>query len=94
MNPDDIFLSLNGIEALINGANSHRDVVGRYMDRLLDIDIIAAGTLVYASDTVILPHPRMHLRRFVLQPMSELEEGWIHPILNKSIGELLEELSD
>jgi 2-amino-4-hydroxy-6-hydroxymethyldihydropteridine diphosphokinase len=43
---------------------------------------------------LILPHPRMHLRRFVLEPLSHLDPNLIHPTLNQSIGDLLRKLGD
>jgi 2-amino-4-hydroxy-6-hydroxymethyldihydropteridine diphosphokinase len=57
--------------------------------RTLDLDIIAMGGLVRGAPDPILPHPRAHLRRFVLTPLAEVAPGWRHPVLHKTVEELL-----
>jgi 2-amino-4-hydroxy-6-hydroxymethyldihydropteridine diphosphokinase len=60
--------------------------------RPLDLDLIAFGTETRASDSLTLPHPRAHQRRFVLQPLSEIAPELILPGQSKSVSELLAEL--
>ena len=60
-----------------------------YQNRVIDIDIIFYNTEVLKTDTIEIPHPQMHLRNFVLQPLSEIAPNYIHPVLKKSIIELL-----
>ena len=60
--------------------------------RPLDLDLIAFGTETRISPELILPHPRAHLRRFVLQPLSEIAPDLILPGQSKTISELLAEL--
>jgi len=60
--------------------------------RTLDLDIIAMGETVRDAPDPILPHPRAHLRRFVLQPLAEVAPGWVHPRLGRSVEALLAEL--
>ena len=67
-----------------------KSVDGIYSDRLIDIDILLADNLVIQSSELIIPHPRMHLREFVLAPMCEIAPDVIHPILRKSVRELCE----
>lgn len=62
--------------------------------RVLDLDILAIGGLMRAAPDPVLPHPRLHLRRFVLQPLADVAPGWIHPILLKSAVALLEGVRD
>ena len=57
--------------------------------RTLDLDIIAMGDLVRAAPDPVLPHPRVHLRRFVLAPLAEVAPGWLHPILDQPVVVLL-----
>ncbi len=57
--------------------------------RTLDLDIIAIGRLVRPAPDPILPHPRAHLRRFVLAPLAEVAPGWIHPTLLQPVEALL-----
>jgi 2-amino-4-hydroxy-6-hydroxymethyldihydropteridine diphosphokinase len=60
-----------------------------YSDRPIDLDIIAFGNMVYKSRALTLPHPEMHKRRFVLQPLCDIAPTWIHPKLNIGAEELL-----
>lgn len=87
LSPHEIFSRLQKIEHKIS-SHPHRDTAGNYTDRLIDIDLIAVGNHVVNSAALTLPHPRMHLRRFVLQPMTELDPDWQHPLLGLSAADL------
>lgn len=65
-----------------------------YASRPIDIDLICYDRLVIDTPDLTLPHPRMHLRRFVLQPMCDIAPYYNHPILNKTLTELLNECTD
>ena len=60
--------------------------------RPLDLDLIAFGNETRHTPELILPHPRAHLRRFVLQPLSEIAPDFILPGQGKSVAQLLAEL--
>ena len=62
--------------------------------RVIDLDLLMYGDRVNNSELLVLPHPRLHLRRFVLQPLAELAPDFIHPRLGETIGKLLEKLDD
>ena len=62
--------------------------------RVIDIDILFYGDTVIASDILTIPHPRAHLRRFVLIPMNEIAPELIHPVSGLSINSLLESCPD
>ena len=62
--------------------------------RVCDIDIIDFNKIVVNNINVTLPHPRLHIRNFVLFPLYEIEPNWTHPIFNKKIGILLSNLSN
>jgi len=62
--------------------------------RPLDLDLIAFGSEMRNSPTLILPHPRAHVRRFVLQPLAEIAPDMILPGQSKTISQLLVELHD
>ncbi len=56
--------------------------------RTIDIDILLYGDFVIQTPQLIVPHPRMHLRRFVLEPMAELAPDLRHPVLGRTMSEL------
>lgn len=62
---------------------------GKYKPRIIDLDLLLFNKEVIDSRTLRIPHPRLHERRFVLAPLSELAPALIHPKLNSSISELL-----
>lgn len=72
----------------------HRDTNGNYIDRLIDIDLIYYENCIIDSPTLKLPHPRMHLREFVLRPVAELAPYWCHPITGKTASQMLEQLDN
>ncbi|NLN31466.1 MAG: 2-amino-4-hydroxy-6-hydroxymethyldihydropteridine diphosphokinase [Bacteroidales bacterium] len=65
-----------------------------YNSRIIDIDILLFGNRVIETTDLIIPHPRLHERRFVLLPLSGIAADIIHPVLGKSIAELLKECRD
>jgi deoxyguanosine kinase len=65
-----------------------------YESREIDIDIITYGDEVIKTENLEVPHPRMHLRSFVLQPLLDLQLDYIHPILKRNIVELIKECPD
>jgi 2-amino-4-hydroxy-6-hydroxymethyldihydropteridine diphosphokinase len=62
--------------------------------RILDLDLLLYADEQRASEFLILPHPRLHLRRFVLVPLAELVPELIHPVLNLTIAQLLSKTPD
>jgi 2-amino-4-hydroxy-6-hydroxymethyldihydropteridine diphosphokinase len=58
--------------------------------RTIDIDILLFGDTILNSAEVTIPHPAMHQRRFVLEPLSEIAPEARHPVLNKTVRELLD----
>jgi 2-amino-4-hydroxy-6-hydroxymethyldihydropteridine diphosphokinase len=62
--------------------------------RLLDLDLIAFGTRAADLPGLVLPHPRAHLRRFVLQPLAEIAPEFVLPGQGRGVATLLADLSN
>lgn len=63
-------------------------------DRPIDLDLLLYGDLLLESEVLTIPHPRLHTRRFVLEPLSELIPHQVHPRLRKTMEALLQNLED
>ena len=68
--------------------------IEKWGERIIDIDILFIDDLIIESENLCIPHEFIAKRKFVLQPMCEIAPGFIHPKLNKTIRQLLEECID
>lgn len=64
---------------------------GTYQDRIIDIDLLLYSDMILNTANLILPHPLMHERSFVLEPLLEVAPALIHPVFKKSIHQLYQE---
>ena len=85
MDPPALLEALHGVEADFGRARGAPNAA-----RVLDLDLLAFGRSVVQGEAgLFLPHPRMHLRAFVLKPLAELAPLWRHPLLGLSTTQLL-----
>ncbi len=71
-----------------------REDANRQGPRTMDFDILLFGQHHIEQPGLTIPHPRLHLRRFVLEPLVELDSAYMHPVLHRSMQELLDRLKD
>lgn len=83
--PHDLLLRLKQIEASLG-----RTISRRWGPRVIDMDILFFGAGVINEKDLVIPHPHLQERAFVLAPLSELSPSFIHPCLGLSVAELLD----
>ena len=89
LSPFQLLSSLKKIEKLLGRTNKFNNAA-----RTIDIDILFYDTAIITAKNLEIPHPRLHLRNFTLQPLLELNKSYSHPIYNKSIEELAKVCDD
>ena len=85
---------LNDCLSIENELGRIRDLSGEYHDRTIDIDILFYAKEIIAEENLVIPHPRLHQRKFCLVPLNEIIPEFVHPKLEKNIRELLNECED
>ena len=86
-----------GPTALMDALLSIETAVGRvrqtkWEPRVIDLDLLLYADQIFSSDDLMIPHPLMHQRRFVLEPLNQIAPGVVHPILLMNISDLLDRL--
>ncbi|MFC7688783.1 2-amino-4-hydroxy-6-hydroxymethyldihydropteridine diphosphokinase [Paeniroseomonas aquatica] len=82
--PAALLAALQGLEAAAGRERPYPNA-----PRVLDLDIIDLDGLLLGTPELALPHPRAHLRRFVLAPLADVAPGWVHPRLGLGVAALL-----
>ncbi len=87
--PQALLTAILGIETFLG---RHREV--KWGPRIIDIDILFFNNEIVNVPRLSIPHPFLHERRFTLAPLNEIAPGYIHPVLHKTVGQLLAECPD
>ena len=88
--PKSLLINLKKIEKSMG----REDIDGSYSDRFIDIDILFYDNITTDSEDLKIPHPKIEIRKFVLVPMLEIADDYVHPILNNTIKELNNDCCD
>ena len=89
LNELDVLNSLHEIEYRLG---RRRTLVNEA--RVIDLDLIDYSNKILRNKEIVIPHPRAHQRRFVMEPLAELDKNWIHPILKINVKRILNGLSN
>ncbi len=89
LGPQELLAALHEIEQSLG---RDRAAEQRWGPRTCDLDILLIGELVMETAELTIPHPRMHERRFVLEPLAQIAPNAMHPVLKKTVVQLLCEL--
>lgn len=91
LSPDELITTLLSIEQYLGRV---RSLNGVYEPRTIDIDILFYNHAIIENEQLTIPHPRLQLRKFVLIPLNEICSNYLHPLLNKTIFNLLSQCED
>ncbi len=84
LNPFELLDELKSIEKALG----RKDKSIRFGPRILDMDIIFFDEIILKTSNLVIPHPEMHKRRFVLAPVCDINPDTIHPVFHKSVKEI------
>ena len=94
LSPQDLLQAMLGIEEDFGRVRTEKNAP-KNQPRLLDLDLIAYhNEIIREGDTLIVPHPRMHKRLFVLKPLEDISKIWTHPVTGQNIFEMIQNLPE
>jgi 2-amino-4-hydroxy-6-hydroxymethyldihydropteridine diphosphokinase len=90
LDPHDVLERILAIEEALG----RDDRTGKYEDRIIDIDLLFYDSIKMVARDLVVPHPHLHERRFVLQPLADIAPDLVHPLINLSVRQLLNDCPD
>lgn len=90
LDAEELLLQLLEIETILGRKRRQ----GQITSRLIDIDILFFNNEIIDSPGLQVPHPRLHLRRFTMVPLAEIQPAMVHPVFKKTMAELLDVCPD
>lgn len=89
LTPEELLEKLHEIEQ-----SAHRERIVHWGPRTLDLDILMYDDVVMETDELVIPHVEMHLRSFVLNPLREIAPNKRHPVIGKTVSQLVDSLTE
>jgi 2-amino-4-hydroxy-6-hydroxymethyldihydropteridine diphosphokinase len=94
LSAEELHGSTLAIEKSLGREGAKRKKGEPYRSRTIDIDILFYGSDILETDTLSIPHPQLHLRKFVLQPLTDINPNFVHPVIGQTVGRLKELCQD
>ena len=91
LSPEELLIVINRIESQLG---RERNEKREYTDRTIDIDILFYDDKIMNTDKLTIPHRFFHRRAFMIVPMLEIAQDFVHPLFKKTVTELYDELED
>lgn len=94
LTPEELLKECQRIETQLGRGERHRQVGGSYTDRTIDIDILFYDNRIINTPDLTIPHRFFHKRAFLMVPMLEIAQDFVHPLFQKTIEKLYDELEN